>query len=883
MADSDIKFGIGAEDAGFNAQLEEAKVAALEAAEQIKAAFETINDSLERIQGGFAAFTAALAGGEAFKEMISSSVNATVESQSLGRQLGISATQASQLKVAFGAAHITQDQFTAANGKITQALKKNESAFTELGVATRDSNGNFRNSLEIQMDVNAALLKFKEGTDRNVEAAKIFGKSWLDAMATLRLTPEVMDESAKKADALGLTIGQEGAASVEQYRTAMNDVHEVIEALGRVISTALLPVLTDMGEWLGSHGTQLVEIFRTEIAHLGVVFGTIRDAAAALLSGLVDAFNSIGTAVLAVFGQDSAPVTAMEFFRNVLRTIESAFVIAGVVIRTAVEVIVGAIDLLSGELTRLGNVAQAVFKVLSGQGSWSDITAAWDAGTKAIEDKTAEHMAKVIDIATKGMEDVNKILTEDIGKAAIDKPTAAPKGGDGAHDGDEKKAQLLAELQAELEAKKAAWATEQAEHGTFIQFSLQQEQEFWESKRGLATAGSAAALTIERNISKLTVDIKKDEYKDQLAAMKADEQQYKSNLEAKLAIAQEIAAKVAKAEGSNSAAAKQAAGEVLSIERELAAQRLAEKTTNIKALSDLELSKVDAAEREAQLQNSLGRTTDAQLIAQEKEFEAQSYQLKLQALDAERALDAESYDKNPAKLAQLNAQKLALETQYAASIQKLNAKSVQDSNKDYAALFASIKSGFASTISDFMKGTTSLSGAIKGLFADIGQSIMKMISNMAAQFLETSLMQLVTSKTSGAAIIGTLAAQAAAGAFASTAAIPYVGPELAPAAAATAYASTMSFQGFASAAGGYDIPGSIDPVIQAHRNEMVLPAKYADVLRNMAAGGQSGGRTGGGHTIHIHAMDGQSVLRVLTRNSGQVSQALKKMNGRFMV
>ena len=45
----------------------------------------------------------------------------------------------------------------------------------------------------------------------------------------------------------------------------------------------------------------------------------------------------------------------------------------------------------------------------------------------------------------------------------------------------------------------------------------------------------------------------------------------------------------------------------------------------------------------------------------------------------------------------------------------------------------------------------------------------------------------------------------------------------------------------ASAAGGYDIPAGVNPVVQTHAREMILPEHLADVVRNMAAGGGGGG------------------------------------------
>lgn len=51
----------------------------------------------------------------------------------------------------------------------------------------------------------------------------------------------------------------------------------------------------------------------------------------------------------------------------------------------------------------------------------------------------------------------------------------------------------------------------------------------------------------------------------------------------------------------------------------------------------------------------------------------------------------------------------------------------------------------------------------------------------------------------------------------------------------------------ASAAGGYDIPAGENPVTQLHEKEMVLPARYADVIRGLAGNGAA---SGGGININ---------------------------------
>ena len=75
-----------------------------------------------------------------------------------------------------------------------------------------------------------------------------------------------------------------------------------------------------------------------------------------------------------------------------------------------------------------------------------------------------------------------------------------------------------------------------------------------------------------------------------------------------------------------------------------------------------------------------------------------------------------------------------------------------------------------------------------------------------------------------------------------------------------------------SAAGGYDIPGGVNPIVQTHAREMILPASLADPMRNMLAGGG-----GGGHTLNfnISANDGASVRKMLIDNKSTIHQALK--------
>jgi hypothetical protein len=122
------------------------------------------------------------------------------------------------------------------------------------------------------------------------------------------------------------------------------------------------------------------------------------------------------------------------------------------------------------------------------------------------------------------------------------------------------------------------------------------------------------------------------------------------------------------------------------------------------------------------------------------------------------------------------------------------------------------------------------------------------------------------------------AVKAGSAAWASAADIPVVGWVLGPIAGAAAYSGVM-----AMAEGGYDIPAGVNPIVQAHAQEMILPKGPANVIRDLA---NNGGTTGGGSTFNstfqISAMDGPSLLKFMNQNAGSFAMAMKRMNNRFM-
>ena len=129
------------------------------------------------------------------------------------------------------------------------------------------------------------------------------------------------------------------------------------------------------------------------------------------------------------------------------------------------------------------------------------------------------------------------------------------------------------------------------------------------------------------------------------------------------------------------------------------------------------------------------------------------------------------------------------------------------------------------------------------------------------------------------------AIKAAAGAYSAMSGIPIIGPELGAIAAAVTFTAVVGLGMLASAAGGYDIPSGINPLVQTHAEEMILPANIANPLRSLAAnynGSNDNDYSGGGDTHHhswqVNAIDARGVQGFFDEHGDKL---FKTINGKL--
>ena len=478
---------------------------------------EAINDTFNRIKGGVAAVGLVFgATALAIKKVVDDTVALEKAALTMGRQLGIGATEASVLQVALDDVYQDASQLEAGMSKLIKTLNTDEEAITRLGVATRDQNGHFRNQLDIMLDVNSKLSQFKEGTDRNVEGMKIYGKSWKEVEPLMALTRDRMEESRKKAQELGLIVGEQNVAALGRYRAAMNDAGDVMTAIKKVIGDALLPVLTKLAEWWSTIGPAAVTIFKVAIG------------------GLALAFQSLVTGVTA----------AWQTVNAVVNNIGASIVALGKAAGQAVE----------GNFEDAGKTLKAIPKTISGH--WKD--AFGEINKSALETQRLFDSLFGKQLATKGGAGGLGATTSDEDKA--DSKSGKKSGGASSRVG---------ELETALATERYHFEQRKLAAGSFQEFSKQQEADYWKHVLDTEKLSAKDRDAVQRKFFESSRDVAKANFAAKIEQLKLEESALRKDSDEKIRIAKEIAAAEAQRYGAGSPQAQKSQADVAKVELEV--------------------------------------------------------------------------------------------------------------------------------------------------------------------------------------------------------------------------------------------------------------------------------------------------------------------------
>lgn len=402
------------------------------------------------------------------------------------------------------------------------------------------------------------------------------------------------------------------------------------------------------------------------------------------------------------------------------------------------------------------------------------------------------------------------------------------KGGNGSD-------QRMQQWKAELEAKREA-------EENFFKSSLNEEEQFWQTKLASIKGNAAQDLNLRRQIQHEIYQLHKQQATD-LRALEAE------RIESNKAI----------------------------------------------DLQELELKRANLAQQEA-----MGKISKEEELIQLRQLKDDEYQIEMQALEQKVALMSKE---DAARQKLLDQIALARGKHNTEMVQQDTAIFNEQKSMVERAL-SPITNAIQTSVTGIIMGTTTMKKALSNIFQSImGEFVSfvtkKTVTWLAGEVALTGITRMwsgirqalgfteaattvATKTTEATAVVGANAAEAASGAAASQASIPYVGPVMAAAAFAAMAGLVMGAKSMFSAKGGFDVPSGTNPVTQLHEREMVLPAEYADAIRGMA--GSGAGSTGsGGVTVNINAAyaDARGIEKMFMAHGNSLVRSLRNQERLF--
>lgn len=594
--------------------------------------------------------------------------------------------------------------------------------------------------------------------------------------------------------------------------------------------------------------SEVTEEAKKKQEELGLTVGTENVAALKKNKAAMNDVADVFLAVKKVIGDVLMPAltTLANWFAATGPYLVIAFRVAMAALAAVVYVVAGAIEMLykvardfaSGIIESFANMGEVMQRLMKG-----DFAGAWEVGTRAIKTTWANTMNDVVDTAKKTYANVMGIF---------DKPTIgaskAPEGKDYINPKEAKpKAEkadksMLPQWEAELAQAKVTYQMQ----NNLREMSKTEEIKYWQDILASQLATADERIAIEKRIAMA-----------QLEAMKKAAIEKKAMTELQIAEAQA------------------GATDLVNIE-------------TARADEDYALGKIDEARR----------------LQLEKDYLNDLFQIDSAAQQTRIAAMAADPNHSASALQREKDQLLAVERKYALDLAKNDTRIRVEAQTTFRAMAANVGSAFTTMFSSIITGQSRVGAAFKQMGLSIVQStaqwVGQYLSKKAAGWVaESALYKAFLGEKTGSeaaaasttvatkavesdAVVVANAAEGASGAFAALASIPYVGPVLGAAAFAAAMALIMGVKGGGkSAAGGMDVARGDNPMVQIHSEEMVLPAKHANAIREMTEGGGGGGRSNAPMVFNINAMDGKDVHRVLMNAGDSIVKSLNMQRRNF--
>lgn len=239
-------------------------------------------------------------------------VTAADDLNTLSKQTGLSTETLQQAQYAADLIDVSYDTFTGSVQKMTGKLRTNEKAFSDLGIATRDLDGNLLGTEEIFWRSVDALKNIENETERDIVAQELFGKSAAELSG-------IIDDGGEAFKALGKEAKDAGLIMSQETLDGLNDVNDQLDTLkakakgtaavsGAKALEAMMPIIDKvidgvgrLFEWIGrldESQIRLIMIILSVVAAISPVAGIVSNISGAI-SNLMPLISKVQAFIVA--------------------------------------------------------------------------------------------------------------------------------------------------------------------------------------------------------------------------------------------------------------------------------------------------------------------------------------------------------------------------------------------------------------------------------------------------------------------------------------------------------------------------------------------------------------------------------------------------------
>lgn len=281
--------------------------------EKIKDAGDKMTRFGEVMRGVKAAFELVSTGVSIAKKAYDEFVGSTVEmADSLMEQASVTGLSTDALQEYAYMAELVDTDVSTITGSMQKMIKNMSTAskgtgdaakaFSKLGVAVTDDNGELRDANVVFQEAIAALSAMDNETEKNALAMQIFGKSAMELNPLMDAGADAIAEYREQAHEMGYVLSGETLEALGGVDDTMQVLNNQFTAVKQQIAVALLPIVEEITtaflEWAKSVDWEKVgQVIKTVMEGIGKAI----NAVIPIIRTIIDWFGQIVTAIKNVF------------------------------------------------------------------------------------------------------------------------------------------------------------------------------------------------------------------------------------------------------------------------------------------------------------------------------------------------------------------------------------------------------------------------------------------------------------------------------------------------------------------------------------------------------------------------------------------------------